>query len=89
MLGVTSLTRSSLLPEVPTIAEQGLPGYEAVLRYGLVAPAGISRTVVTGSTRNCVPCSQVKTSAPVLRRLAQNRFRQLQKSMRSRLIEKR
>jgi tripartite-type tricarboxylate transporter receptor subunit TctC len=46
MLGVTSLTRSSLVPEMPTIAEQGLPGYEAVLRYGLVAPTGTARPII-------------------------------------------
>jgi tripartite-type tricarboxylate transporter receptor subunit TctC len=46
MLGVTSLTRSSLVPEMPTIAEQGLPGYEAVLRYGLVTPTGTPRSVI-------------------------------------------
>jgi tripartite-type tricarboxylate transporter receptor subunit TctC len=46
LLAVTSLTRSSLMPEVPTIAESGLPGYEAVLRYGLVAPAGTPRSIV-------------------------------------------
>jgi len=46
MLGVTSLKRSSLLPDVPTIAEQNLPGYEAVLRYGLVVPTGTPRAVI-------------------------------------------
>ncbi len=46
MLAVTSLTRSTLMPEVPTIAESGLPGYEAVLRYGLVAPAGTPRPII-------------------------------------------
>ncbi len=46
MLAVTSLTRSTMMPEVPTIAESGLPGYEAVLRYGLVAPAGTPRPIV-------------------------------------------
>jgi tripartite-type tricarboxylate transporter receptor subunit TctC len=46
MLGVTSLKRSSLLPEVPTFAEQGLPGFEAVLRHGLVAPAGTPRPIL-------------------------------------------
>ena len=40
MLAVTSAVRSSLLPDVPTIAEAALPGFEAVLRYGLVAPPG-------------------------------------------------
>jgi tripartite-type tricarboxylate transporter receptor subunit TctC len=46
MLGVTSLNRSDLLPDVPTIAEQGLPGYEAVLRYGLVVPAHTPRPII-------------------------------------------
>jgi tripartite-type tricarboxylate transporter receptor subunit TctC len=46
MLGVTSLDRSRVLPDVPTIAEQGLPGYEAALRYGLVAPAGTPRPII-------------------------------------------
>jgi tripartite-type tricarboxylate transporter receptor subunit TctC len=46
ILAVTSLKRSSLLPEVPTFAEQGLPGFEAVVRYGLVAPAGTPRPVI-------------------------------------------
>jgi len=46
MLGVTSLVRSTLLPDVPTIAEQGLPGYEVVLRYGLVVPTGTPRPII-------------------------------------------
>jgi tripartite-type tricarboxylate transporter receptor subunit TctC len=45
-LAVTSGERSSLLPDLPTVAESGLPGYEAALRYGLVAPAGTPRTVI-------------------------------------------
>ena len=39
-LGVTGLKRSASFPDVPTVAEQGLPGFEAVLHYGIVAPAG-------------------------------------------------
>jgi tripartite-type tricarboxylate transporter receptor subunit TctC len=46
MLAVTSAARSTLLPNVPTIAETALPGFEAVLRYGLVAPAGTSRAII-------------------------------------------
>jgi tripartite-type tricarboxylate transporter receptor subunit TctC len=46
MLGVTSLQRSTLMPDVPTIAEQGVAGYEAVLRYGVIAPAGTPRPIV-------------------------------------------
>lgn len=39
-LGVTSAKRSSALPDVPTIAEAGLPGYEATAWFGILAPAG-------------------------------------------------
>jgi tripartite-type tricarboxylate transporter receptor subunit TctC len=46
MLAVTSLTRSTLLPDVPTIADSGLPGFEAVLRYGMIAPAGTPRPII-------------------------------------------
>jgi tripartite-type tricarboxylate transporter receptor subunit TctC len=46
MLAVTSAVRSSLLPDVPTIAEAALPGFEAVLRYGLVAPPGTPRAII-------------------------------------------
>lgn len=45
-LGVTSLQRSGLLPEVPTVAEAGLPGFEAVQRSTLLAPAGTPRAIV-------------------------------------------
>ena len=45
-LAVTSAQRSSLLPDLPTVAESGLPGYEAGLRYGLVAPAATPRPIV-------------------------------------------
>ncbi|NNM74109.1 Bug family tripartite tricarboxylate transporter substrate binding protein [Enterovirga aerilata] len=45
-LAVTSLKRSPLMPEVPTVAETGLPGYEAVLHYGLLAPAGTPKPIV-------------------------------------------
>jgi len=46
MLALTSATRSTLAPDVPTVAEAGLPGFEAVLRYGLAAPAGTPRPIV-------------------------------------------
>lgn len=45
-LAVTSLKRSPLMPEVPTVSETGLPGYEAVLHYGLLAPAGTPRPII-------------------------------------------
>jgi tripartite-type tricarboxylate transporter receptor subunit TctC len=46
MLAVTSAVRSTLMPDVPTIAEAALPGFEAVLRYGLVAPPGTPRAII-------------------------------------------
>jgi len=45
-LAVTGKTRSGLLPDVPTIAEEGLTGFEASLYYGLVAPAGTPRPII-------------------------------------------
>jgi tripartite-type tricarboxylate transporter receptor subunit TctC len=45
-LAVTSARRSKLLPDVPTVAESGLPGFEADLYYGLLAPAGTPRPIV-------------------------------------------
>jgi len=45
-LGVTSLKRSPAAPEIPTIAEQGLPGFEAVSWFALFAPAGTPRPVI-------------------------------------------
>ena len=45
-LGITSLKRSSNLPEFPTIAETGVPGYDAVGWFGVFAPAGTPRPVV-------------------------------------------
>jgi len=44
-IAVTGEARSSIFPDVPTIAESGVPGYAAVIHYGMVAPAGISRAV--------------------------------------------
>lgn len=45
-LGVTGLKRSASFPDVPTVAEQGLPGFEAVLHYGIIAPAGTPRPII-------------------------------------------
>lgn len=45
-LAVTSAKRAALLPDVPTLAESGFPGFEAVLSYGLMAPAGTPRPII-------------------------------------------
>ena len=44
--GVSGAKRSSAAPEIPTIAEAGLPGYEATQWFGVVAPAGTPRAIV-------------------------------------------
>ena len=45
-LGTATARRSSALPDVPTIAEAGVPGYEAAAWYGVLAPAGTPRAIV-------------------------------------------
>jgi tripartite-type tricarboxylate transporter receptor subunit TctC len=45
-LGVTGAKRAGAAPEVPTIAEAGVPGYEAVQWFGVLAPAGTPREIV-------------------------------------------
>jgi tripartite-type tricarboxylate transporter receptor subunit TctC len=45
-LAITSLKRSSVLPDLPTIAESGQPGFEAISWFGLMAPAGTPAAIV-------------------------------------------
>ena len=45
-LGVTTAKRTPALPEVPSIAEAGLPGYEATQWFGVLAPAGTPRAII-------------------------------------------
>ncbi len=50
-LAVTGPKRSPIFPELPTVAEAGLPGFEAVLHYGIVAPAGTPKPIVAQAQR--------------------------------------
>ena len=50
-LGVTSLKRTTALPDLPTIDEHAIPGYEAVPWIGLVAPAKTPRAIITRLNR--------------------------------------
>ena len=62
-IAVTSLTRFSLLPYVPTVAESGIPGFEAVLHYGLLAPKGTPAPVINrlnAALRALVSTDEVK-----------------------------
>jgi tripartite-type tricarboxylate transporter receptor subunit TctC len=45
-LGITSLKRAEAMPNLPTVAEQGLPGYEALQWFGLFAPKGTPRPII-------------------------------------------
>jgi tripartite-type tricarboxylate transporter receptor subunit TctC len=45
-IAVTSQRHSTLMPQLPTLAESGLPGFDATLTYGLLAPAGTPRPIV-------------------------------------------
>jgi tripartite-type tricarboxylate transporter receptor subunit TctC len=46
-LAITSARRSSVAPELPTIAESGFPGFESGTWYGMMAPARTPREIVT------------------------------------------
>ena len=46
VLGITTARRSAAWPEIPTVSEAGIKGYESIAWYGLVAPAGMSTTVL-------------------------------------------
>ena len=50
-IGVTGARRSALLPEVPTVAESGVRGYEVTGWYGVLVPAGTPRLIVTALNR--------------------------------------
>lgn len=45
-IAITTANRSKLLPDLPTLAESGVPGFDAALRYGLMAPAGTPPAIV-------------------------------------------
>jgi tripartite-type tricarboxylate transporter receptor subunit TctC len=65
-LAVTTLKRFSLMPELPTVAELGLPGFDATTWHGLVAPAGTPRDVIDTLNRATV---QALKDADTLRQL--------------------
>jgi tripartite-type tricarboxylate transporter receptor subunit TctC len=50
-LAVGALKRSNAMPEVPTVAEAGVPGYEVTAWFGVLAPAGTPGTVITALHR--------------------------------------
>lgn len=53
-LGVTSTTRSPAAPDIPTISEAGVPGFEAMQWYGLLAPSGVPRDIIASLHKEAV-----------------------------------
>jgi len=66
-LGVSGPKRSPALPEVPTIAEAGVPGYSATTWNGMVAPAGVSENIVVKLN---AALNNTLRSAPIRKRFA-------------------
>jgi tripartite-type tricarboxylate transporter receptor subunit TctC len=64
-LGTSSSKRSSVLPDVPTIAEAGVPGYESTIWIGLMAPAGTPKPIVdklNAEIRKVITKAEVKAA---------------------------
>jgi tripartite-type tricarboxylate transporter receptor subunit TctC len=70
-LAVTSSTRSPLRPDLPTLAESGVPGFEAVTWLGLLAPAGTPASVVAWLNKEVVA---VLATPAVMSKLAAQGF---------------
>jgi tripartite-type tricarboxylate transporter receptor subunit TctC len=58
-LGVTTATRSPVLPDVPTFAETALPGYDTGVWWGILAPAGLPADVKAKLAEDCAAAVQV------------------------------
>jgi tripartite-type tricarboxylate transporter receptor subunit TctC len=62
-LGITSSARSPIVPDIPTVAEAGLPGYESVQWYGMLAPARTPGDIITrlhGDTTRILQQPEIK-----------------------------
>ena len=65
-LAVTTSRRISALPDLPTVAEAGVPGYEVVLWHGLVAPKGVPRPIVDRLNREANEVLKAKDMGDLL-----------------------
>jgi tripartite-type tricarboxylate transporter receptor subunit TctC len=70
-LGVSILKRSAVLPDVPTISESGVPGFDAASWYGAFAPAGTPKNIVATVGREIV---RIMNGADVRDRFAGDGF---------------
>jgi Tripartite tricarboxylate transporter family receptor len=60
-LGVTTALRSPVLPNVPTIAESGLPGFDTGVWWGLLGPAGLPGNVKLKLAKDCIDAVNTPT----------------------------
>jgi tripartite-type tricarboxylate transporter receptor subunit TctC len=60
-LGVTTATRSPVLPDVPTIAESGLPGFDTGVWWGLLGPAGLPNDIKAKLAKDCADAVNTPT----------------------------
>jgi tripartite-type tricarboxylate transporter receptor subunit TctC len=60
-LGVTTAIRSPVLPNVPTIAESGLPGFDTGVWWGLLGPSGLSPAIKSKLAQDCMKAVQAPT----------------------------
>jgi tripartite-type tricarboxylate transporter receptor subunit TctC len=60
-LGVTTALRSPVLPNVPTIAESGLPGFDTGVWWGLLGPAGLPADIRTKLAKDCMDAVRAPT----------------------------
>jgi tripartite-type tricarboxylate transporter receptor subunit TctC len=65
-LAVTSLKRSAAFPDVPTMDELGLKGFESTAWYGLLGPAGLPQEVVTRWTQALAKAGQDKATVDLI-----------------------
>ncbi len=66
VIAVTSAKRTALLPDTPTFDESGMPGFEAVLHYGLLAPAATPKAIVD---RLNAELNKIVAAADVIKRI--------------------
>jgi tripartite-type tricarboxylate transporter receptor subunit TctC len=68
-LGITGTKRSPLLPSVPTIGEAGLPGYESIAWYGVMAPSAVPKSIVARLNELIVKSGQTAELGEAFNRL--------------------
>ena len=68
-LAIAGAARWPLLPDVPTVAESGFPGFEAAVWYALLAPAGTPADIITKLNAAANAYLRTKASADLFRKL--------------------